>query len=108
MEEILEAVCIGQPWQGDTRLILFVKLRPDAALDDALAQNIRRTLREHASPRHVPDKILAVPDIPRTLSGKTAELAVKSAVEGAPVKNTRALANPEALAHFRELPELAA
>lgn len=98
--EVLEAVCIGQDWEGDTRVILFLVLRPGAQLDDRLVQAIRQRIREQASPRHVPAIILPVPDIPRTLSGKIAELAVRDVVHGREVKNTSALANPEALRHF--------
>jgi acetoacetyl-CoA synthetase len=87
--------------------VLFVVLRPGAELDEALEQRIRRVIRENATPRHVPAKILAVPDIPRTISGKITELAVRSVVHGESVQNTDALANPEALEYFRHRPELA-
>ena len=99
--EVMEAVCIGQDWEGDSRVILFLVLRPDVQLDERLTQAICRRIREQASPRHVPAMILAVPDIPRTMSGKIAELAVRDVVHGHDVKNTSALANPEALRHFR-------
>jgi len=99
--EVLEAVCIGQDWEGDTRVILFLVLRPDVRLDEGLTQAIRQRIRDQASPRHVPAIILSVPDIPRTMSGKIAELAVRDVVHGREVKNTSALANPDALHHFR-------
>jgi acetoacetyl-CoA synthetase len=104
--EVLESVCIGQQWQGEERVVLFVRLREGASLDEALRARIRDTIRARTSPRHVPARILAVTDIPRTLSGKTVELAVRETVHGRPVANTAALANPEALALFRDLPEL--
>lgn len=98
--QVLEAVCIGQDWEGDTRVVLFLVLRPDVQLEDRLVQAIRQRIREQASPRHVPAVILSVPDIPRTMSGKIAELAVRDVVHGREVKNTSALANPDALRHF--------
>jgi len=104
--EVLEAICVGQDWQGDVRIVLFVRLRDGVALDEGLRENIRRTIRTGLSPRHVPAKIVAVADIPRTRSGKITELAVRDVVHGRPVKNTEALANPEALALYKDLPEL--
>jgi acetoacetyl-CoA synthetase len=104
--EVVEAICIGQDWGGDVRIVLFVRLKPGATLDEALQDKIRRTIRAGLSPRHVPAKIVAVADIPRTRSGKITELAVRDVVHGRPVKNTEALANPEALAFYRDLPEL--
>ena len=86
--------------------MLFVRLQSGAELDAALQQQIRSTIRAYTTPRHVPAKIIAVPDIPRTLSGKVTELAVRNVIHGLPVKNLDALANPGALAHFRDLPEL--
>lgn len=106
IEEVLESVAIGQQWQGDVRVVLFVQLRDGVQLDDALQQRIRSRLRQHASPHHVPARILAVTDIPRTRSGKIVELAVRNVVHGQPVSNTEALANPEALAFFRDRVEL--
>ena len=106
LPEVLESVCIGQEWQGDVRVVLFVRLRDGVLLDDALQTRIRGAIRAHTSPRHVPARIVAVADIPRTLSGKTVELAVREVVHGRPVANTDALANPDALALFRDLPEL--
>lgn len=106
MPEVLEALAIGQDWEGDVRVVLFVRLAPGASLDEALEKRIRARIREGASPRHVPARIVAVADIPRTKSGKITELAVREVVHGRPVKNSHALANPEALELFRDLPEL--
>jgi acetoacetyl-CoA synthetase len=106
LPEIQESIVVGQDWQGDVRVVLFVRLRPGSTLDDTLARRIRDTIRANATPRHVPARILAVPDIPRTISGKIVELAVRDVIHGRPVRNTDALANPEALAHFRNRPEL--
>ncbi|MFG6179071.1 acetoacetate--CoA ligase [Halomonas sp. THAF12] len=106
VEEVLESLCIGQEWQDDIRVVLFVRLREGLTLDDALRQRIRDTIRANATPRHVPAKILQVEALPRTLSGKLVELAVRNVVHGRPVKNREALANPEALALFEDLPEL--
>jgi acetoacetyl-CoA synthetase len=108
LDEVVESLAIGQDWRGDVRIVLFVRLRPDTTLDAELEQRIRRTIRDNTSPRHVPAKIVAVVDIPRTISGKIVELAVRDVVHGRPVRNTDALANPEALAYFRDRPELAA
>ncbi len=93
--EVIEAICIGQDWEGDVRIVLFVRLKDGVTLDDALREKIRRTIRGSLTPRHVPAKIVAVADIPRTRSGKITELAVRDVVHGKPVKNTEALANPE-------------
>ena len=106
LDEVLEAIAVGQEWEGDVRIVLFVVLREDVCLDDALVEDIRASIREKASPRHVPARVLAVDDIPRTRSGKITELAVRDVVHGRPVKNVEALANPEALAHFRDCEEL--
>lgn len=111
LPEIVESIVIGQDWppgvRGDVRVVLFVRLRDGLQLDDALIERIKRTIREHTTPRHVPARILQVADIPRTRSGKIVELAVRNVVHGEPVKNVEALANPEALALFRDRPELA-
>ena len=107
IDAVLEALAIGQDWQNDVRVVLFVRLRPGVTLDAALVKRIRDTIRANTTPRHVPAKVVAVPDIPRTISGKIVELAVRNVVHGLPVKNTDALANPDALAHFRDRPELA-
>jgi acetoacetyl-CoA synthetase len=88
------------------RIVLFVRLQTGVELDEALQQQIRATIRTHTTPRHVPAKIIAVPDIPRTLSGKVTELAVRNVIHGLPVKNLDALANPGALEYFRDLPDL--
>jgi acetoacetyl-CoA synthetase len=107
--EVLEALVIEQrsaAMPGESRVVLFVRLRPGVALDAPLQDAIRRRIREHASPHHVPRVIVAVPDLPRTLSGKITELAVRDTVHGRPVRNTDALANPEALACFAAVPEL--
>jgi len=105
-DEVLEALVIGQNWNGDTRVVLFVRLADGTMLDDRLQQAIRAAIRAGATPRHVPAKIIAVPDIPRTRSGKITELAVRDIIHGRPVKNTEALANAEALAFFTDLPAL--
>ena len=88
------------------RVVLFVRLRDGVMLDDALRERLRQVIRTNTSPRHVPAKIIAVADIPRTLSGKIVELAVRNVVHGRPVKNTDALANPQALELYRDLEEL--
>jgi acetoacetyl-CoA synthetase len=107
MHEIVESVVIGQEQGGDdVRVVLFVRMREGLTLDEPLRDRIRRRIREHTSPHHVPRVILAVDDIPRTISGKITELAVRDVVHGREVKNTDALANPRALAHFRDRPEL--
>ena len=106
LDAVLDSLAIGQHWQNDTRVVLFVVLREGVELDAALRAEIRDGIRAGASPRHVPAKILAVPDLPRTRSGKLVELAVRAVVNGEPVGNLEALANPEALDYFRALPEL--
>ena len=105
--QVLESLAIGQRWQDDVRVVLFVRLDEGIELDEALQQQIRQVIRANTTPRHVPAKILAVSDIPRTISGKIVELAVRNVVQGEPVKNTDALANPQALEQFRDRPELA-
>jgi len=105
--EVLESLAIGQHWEQDERIILFVKLQPNIALDQALLQRIKTVIKQNTTPRHVPAKIIAVPDFPRTRNGKLTELAVKQVVHGEQVQNVTALANPEALDYFRHLPELA-
>jgi acetoacetyl-CoA synthetase len=106
LEEVLESLAIGQEWDHDVRVVLFVRLRPGVELDAALENRIRAVIRSHTTPRHVPARIVSVPDIPRTISGKIVELAVREVVHGRPVRNTDALANPGALEHFRDRPEL--
>ncbi len=108
LDEVIESIAIGQRWQDDERVVLFVVLRSDVALDDALQQKIRKVIRDNTTPRHVPAVIVDVPEIPRTRSGKIVELAVRAVVHGETVKNTEAIANPEALAYFRDLPQLRA
>jgi len=112
VSEVVEAVTIGQNWPpkapSDVRVVLFVKLREGAVLDQALDAKIKQMIRENTTPRHVPARIVQVDDIPRTKSGKIVELAVRQVVHNEPVKNTEALANPAALEQFRNRPELAA
>jgi acetoacetyl-CoA synthetase len=106
LDEILESLAIGQEWDNDVRIVLFVRLRDGLALDEALAAKITRKIRENTTPRHVPARIAQVADIPRTKSGKIVELAVRNVVHGRPVRNVEALANPEALELYRDLPAL--
>ena len=106
LDEILESLVIGQDWENDVRVVLFVKLREGVVLDDALIQKIKQTIRANTTPRHVPAKVVAVDDIPRTRSGKIVELAVRNVVHGRPVKNVEALANPDALNFYRDRKEL--
>jgi acetoacetyl-CoA synthetase len=107
LEDVVESIVIGQPWQDDVRVVLFVRLREGLALDDALRNRIKQRIRANTTPRHVPAVIAQVADIPRTRSGKIVELAVRDVVAGRDVKNREALANPEALALFRDRAELA-
>jgi len=106
LPEVKESIVIGQDWDNDVRVVLFVVLQEGLTLDDALRDKIKRQIREGASPRHVPAVIVQVPDIPRTKSGKITEIAVRDIVSGREVKNKEALANPEALDYYRSLPEL--
>ena len=106
LPEVVESLVVGQEWQEDVRVVLFVRLREGLTLDDELRDRIRRRIREHASPHHVPRKILQVPDIPRTISGKITELAVRDVIHGRSVANTDAMANPGALRWFRDREEL--
>ena len=106
LPQIAESLAVGQDWNGDVRVVLFVRMQPGITLDEALRKDIRDTIRSFATARHVPAKIIAVPDIPRTRSGKITELAVRNVIHGRPVKNQDALANPAALEHFRNLPDL--
>jgi len=106
LDEVVESLVIGQDWNNDVRVVLFVRLREGAMLDDALVKRIKEKVRANTTPRHVPDKVIAVADIPRTKSGKIVELAVRDVVHGRTVKNREALANPEALDLYRDLPEL--
>jgi len=106
LPEVEEALVIGQDWQHDVRVVLFVRLRAGLELDEALVKTIKTKIREGCTPRHVPAKVLQVADIPRTKSGKIVELAVRDIVHGRPIKNREALANPESLQLFADLPEL--
>ena len=106
MDEVIESIVIGQDWDGDTRVVLFVTLRDGLALDDGLIDKIRQQIRSNTTPRHVPAKVVQVADIPRTKSNKIVELAVRDVVHGRPIKNVEALANPEALDHFKDRAEL--
>lgn len=106
IDEVIEALAIGQQWDGDTRVVLFVRLRDGISLSDELQNSIKSAIRSGATPRHVPARIVAVSDIPRTKSGKITELAVRDVVHGREIKNREALANPEALALFANLPQL--
>ncbi|MEE9254797.1 MAG: AMP-binding protein, partial [Pseudomonadales bacterium] len=106
LDAILESLAVAQQWESDVRIILFVKLREGMELDDALRNEIRSTIRTNTSPRHVPDLVIQVADLPRTRSGKLVELAVRNVIHGEPVKNVGALENPEALSYFEDLPEL--
>lgn len=105
-DEVVESICIGQEWKGDVRVVLFVRLREGLTLDEELRAKLRDRIREEKTPRHVPAKILQVDDIPRTISGKITEVAVRKIVHGQKVKNRDALANPEALDQYRNIPEL--
>ncbi|WP_420588832.1 acetoacetate--CoA ligase [Bacterioplanoides sp.] len=115
LDEVVESLAIGQQWQDDVRVVLFVVLSKEALasglqnneMTDELRQKIRQQIRANCTPRHVPAKVIAVPELPRTISGKLVELAVRNVVHGDPVKNTDALANPQALAHFKDIEELA-
>jgi acetoacetyl-CoA synthetase len=105
-DEVEEAICVGQEWDNDTRVVLFVRMRGGHALDAALIDDIRKRVRANCSPRHMPAKVIAVADIPRTKSGKITELAVRDIIHGRSIKNQEALANPEALALFQDIAEL--
>jgi acetoacetyl-CoA synthetase len=106
LDEVLESVCIGQPWKDDTRVVLFVVLRDGFELDSDLKQKIRQQILKNTTPRHVPAVIIKVDEIPRTTSGKIVELAVRKTILGEQINNVEALANPHALELFRNLPEL--
>ena len=104
--DVEESICIGQDWNNDTRVVLFVKMAKGNELNKELVDRIRKRIRENCSPRHIPSKVIAVSDIPRTRSGKITELAVRNIVHGLPVKNREALANPESLDNFYDIAEL--
>jgi len=105
-DSVEEAICVGQEWDNDTRVVLFVRMRAGHTLDSALIDDIRKRVRGNCSPRHMPAKVIAVADIPRTKSGKITELAVRDIIHGRPIKNQEALANPEALALFEDIADL--
>ncbi|MGB9825238.1 MAG: AMP-binding enzyme, partial [Desulfofundulus sp.] len=104
--EILDSIVVGQDWENDVRVILFVKLADGVELTGELINKIKTAIRENTTPRHVPAKIIAVADIPYTLNGKKVEMAVRDVIHNRPVLNKDALANPEALEYFKNLPEL--
>ncbi|MDB4914506.1 MAG: acetoacetyl-CoA synthase, partial [Gemmatimonadetes bacterium] len=110
LPEVLESIVIGQDFTNkrgaDVRIVLFVRLQPGFQLDDGLRDRLRTQIRTNTTPHHVPKKIIQVADIPRTISGKITELAVREVVHGRPVRNLDALSNPEALELFRNLPDL--
>jgi acetoacetyl-CoA synthetase len=106
LPEILESLVIGQDWDNDVRVVLFVKLKSGQTLDAALQNRIKKQIRSNTTPRHVPAKIVQISDIPRTKSGKITELAVRDIVHGRPVKNREALANPEALDLYKDIADL--
>ena len=106
LDEVVESLVIGQDWDNDVRVVLFVRLRDDLTLEESLAKKIKEQIRRNTTPRHVPSKVIQVADIPRTKSGKIVELAVRNVVHDNPVKNLEALANPEALEHFRDIADL--
>jgi len=106
LEEVEDSLVIGQDWKNDVRVILFVKLSPGHKLTDDLKKKIKRAIRTNCSPRHVPARIIAVPEIPYTLNMKKVELAVKRTVQKQPVLNREALRNPDVLRHYADLKEL--
>ena len=106
LEQVTDSLAVGQQWQDDTRIILFVVLQEAITLDDELIKLIKTTIRSNTSPRHVPAKIIQVPDLPRTISGKISEQAVRCAIHNQPINNLSALANAEALEHYKDLAEL--
>ena len=106
LTEVVECIVIAQNWNNDVRIVLFLKLQNDHELTENLKEKIVNQIRTNLTPRHVPAKLVAVPDIPRTRSGKITELAVRDIVHGKEIKNKEALANPEALIHFANIPDL--
>ena len=106
IEEVLEGLVVGQIWKGDTRIILFVRLNENSNLTEELMNQIKTKIRTGASPRHVPAKIISVKDIPKTKSGKIAELAVRDLIHNKPINNITALANPECLEEYKNIKEL--
>jgi acetoacetyl-CoA synthetase len=106
VSEIQDSVVVGQDWEDDVRIILFIKLNPGIQFNEGLVQKLKTVIRNNASPRHVPAKIIAVNDIPYTVNGKKVELAVRNIIHGKPVQNKEALANPEALELYKNIKEL--
>jgi acetoacetyl-CoA synthetase len=106
LPQVVESIVIGQDWNHDVRVVLFVRLRDGLVLDQALADIIKKQIRDNTTPRHVPAKIVQVSDIPRTKSGKIVELAVRDVVHGRLIRNLEALANPQVLQFFKDIPEL--
>ena len=106
LDEVIESIVIGQDWNSDVRVVLFVVLQDGLLLDEELTNKIRKTIREKCTPRHVPSNVIQVSAIPRTKSGKIVELAVREVVHNRAVKNIHSLANPDALELYRNLPEL--
>jgi len=106
LTEVEESICVGQTWEDDERIILFVKLAEGIALDKALIRKIKKQILTGCSPRHIPAKVIQVEDIPRTRSGKITELAISDIIHGREIKNAQALANPEVLEAFSNLEEL--
>jgi len=106
LPEIADSLAVGQNWEGDVRIVLFVKLAEGFQLTDDLKDRIRETIRRNTTPRHVPAKIIEVKDIPYTISMKKVELAVRNIIHGEPVLNADALINPESLELYKNLPEL--
>ncbi len=104
--EVVDAVVVAQDWLDDVRVVLFVRIQPGYYLDEDLVRRLREEIRADASPKHVPAKILEVPDIPRTVNGKIVEIAVRDVLHGRQVRNTDALANPQALDYFKDRIEL--
>jgi acetoacetyl-CoA synthetase len=104
--EVIESIAVGQDWEGDVRILLFIRLKDGAVFDDALADKIKKQIRTGASPRHVPAFVIPIADIPRTKSGKITEIAVRDVIMGRKIKNIEALANPEALELYKELPQI--
>ena len=106
LEEIKESIVIGQQWNNDVRIILFIVLNKDYQLTKKIEEKIKKTIKVNASPRHVPSKIIPILDIPKTKNGKLVELAVKQTIEGIKIKNLEALANPDSLEQFKNIKEL--
>ncbi|MBB1488818.1 acetoacetate--CoA ligase [Oceanospirillum sediminis] len=106
VDQVMESLCIGQQWKDDVRVILFIRMKEGFELTPEVEKEIRDTIRANTTPRHVPAKVISVTDIPRTISGKIVELAVRNVIHNRPVKNTDALANPEALELYKDLPQL--